>query len=88
MIAGGTAVVLATLAIAKLVPAPPGKTVTLAKLPPNSLLSLRQVSSCGTATAASLPCMFAPQGRADFDADKPQENLLDGSTVTSTDDDC
>lgn len=49
----------------------------LTKLPPTSLFSLRQVSSCGTATAASLPCMFAPQGRADFDADKPQENLLD-----------
>lgn len=49
----------------------------LAKLPPTSLFSLTQVSSCGTATAASLPCMFAPQGRATFDADKPQENLLD-----------
>ncbi|RTL37926.1 MAG: phosphoethanolamine--lipid A transferase [Burkholderiales bacterium] len=49
----------------------------LSKLPAHSLHSLRQVSSCGTATAASLPCMFAPQGRADFDADKPQENLLD-----------
>lgn len=49
----------------------------LAKLPATSLFSLRDVSSCGTATAASLPCMFAPQGRADFDADKPQENLLD-----------
>ena len=46
----------------------------LAKLP---VVSLRQVSSCGTATAASLPCMFAPQGRADFDADKSQQNLLD-----------
>lgn len=49
----------------------------LSKLPPAQLLSLRQVKSCGTATAASLPCMFAPQGRADFDAGKPQENLLD-----------
>lgn len=49
----------------------------LSKLPASSLVSLRQVSSCGTATAASLPCMFAPQGRAAFDADKPQENLLD-----------
>lgn len=46
----------------------------LSKLP---VVSLRDVSSCGTATAASLPCMFAPQGRAGFDADKPQENLLD-----------
>lgn len=49
----------------------------LAKLPATSLISLRDVSSCGTATAASLPCMFAPQGRSAFDADKPQENLLD-----------
>ncbi|RZJ09473.1 MAG: phosphoethanolamine--lipid A transferase [Rubrivivax sp.] len=49
----------------------------LAKLPPSSLFSLRDVTSCGTATAASLPCMFAPQDRADFDADKSQENLLD-----------
>jgi len=46
----------------------------LAKLP---VVSLRDVTSCGTATAASLPCMFAPQGRTAFDADKPQENLLD-----------
>jgi len=46
----------------------------LARLP---VVSLRNVTSCGTATAASLPCMFAPQGRAGFDADKPQENLLD-----------
>ncbi len=49
----------------------------LSKLQGASLVSLRQVTSCGTATAASLPCMFAPQGRADFDAGKPQENLLD-----------
>ncbi|MCF8206307.1 MAG: phosphoethanolamine--lipid A transferase [Methylotenera sp.] len=49
----------------------------LAKLPATSLFSLRDVTSCGTATAASLPCMFAPQGREAFDADKPQENLLD-----------
>ncbi|MGM9481147.1 phosphoethanolamine transferase [Roseateles sp. NT4] len=46
----------------------------LAKLP---VVSLKDVTSCGTATAASLPCMFAPQGRAGFDADKPQQNLLD-----------
>lgn len=46
----------------------------LSRLP---VVSLRLVTSCGTATAASLPCMFAPEGRADFDADKPQENLLD-----------
>lgn len=49
----------------------------LSRLPATQLFSLRNVTSCGTATAASLPCMFAPQGRTAFDADKPQENLLD-----------
>jgi len=47
----------------------------LAKLP---VLSLRQVSSCGTSTAASLPCMFSPLGRDAFgDLKGTQENLLD-----------
>lgn len=47
----------------------------LAKLP---VLSLRQVTSCGTSTAASLPCMFSPLGRTAFgDVKGTQENLLD-----------
>ncbi|MEO6276620.1 phosphoethanolamine transferase domain-containing protein, partial [Roseateles sp.] len=47
----------------------------LAKLP---VLSLTQVSSCGTSTAASLPCMFSPLGRSAFgDIKGTQENLLD-----------
>jgi lipid A ethanolaminephosphotransferase len=47
----------------------------LAKLP---VISLRQVTSCGTATAASLPCMFSPLGREAFGSLKgTQENLLD-----------
>ncbi len=47
----------------------------LAKLP---VVSLRQVTSCGTATAASLPCMFSPLGRSAFgDLKERQENLLD-----------
>ena len=47
----------------------------LAKLP---VLSLRQVTSCGTSTAASLPCMFSPLGRNAFgDVKGAQENLLD-----------
>jgi lipid A ethanolaminephosphotransferase len=47
----------------------------LARLP---VLSFADVSSCGTATASSLPCMFAPWGRAGMDAHRgPQENLLD-----------
>jgi lipid A ethanolaminephosphotransferase len=50
----------------------------LAKLPSHSLTSLRQVTSCGTSTAASLPCMFSPLGREAFgDLKGQQENLLD-----------
>jgi lipid A ethanolaminephosphotransferase len=50
----------------------------LAKLPATSLVSLRHVTSCGTATAASLPCMFSPLGRTAFvDLKGTQENLLD-----------
>lgn len=47
----------------------------LAKLP---VISMRNVTSCGTATAASLPCMFSPLGRTRFgDLKGRQENLLD-----------
>ncbi len=47
----------------------------LAKLP---VLSYREVSSCGTSTAASLPCMFSHLGREVY-VDRPthQETLLD-----------
>ncbi len=42
------------------------------------LLSFTQVSSCGTNTAASLPCMFSHLGREAFGARKVEhENLLD-----------
>ena len=48
----------------------------LAKLP--AVLSFQNVSSCGTSTAASLPCMFSPLGRAAYGGQKShQENLLD-----------
>jgi len=42
------------------------------------VLSYREVSSCGTSTAASLPCMFSHLGREVY-VDKPihQETLLD-----------
>jgi lipid A ethanolaminephosphotransferase len=43
----------------------------------SDLLSFTQVASCGTSTAASLPCMFAPQGRADFSDKLHEESLLD-----------
>ncbi|MEO3692752.1 phosphoethanolamine transferase [Roseateles paludis] len=49
-------------------------TPELAKLP---VLSFTDVSSCGTATAASLPCMFSPLGREAFDPRASTENLLD-----------
>ena len=42
------------------------------------LVSLRRVTSCGTSTAASLPCMFSHLGRDGFaDRDANHENLLD-----------
>ena len=41
-------------------------------------VSFTDVTSCGTHTAASLPCMFSPLTRVDFEARSPhQENLLD-----------
>lgn len=33
-------------------------------------INFSHVSSCGTATEVSLPCMFSPWGRADFDMDR------------------
>lgn len=42
------------------------------------LASARNAWSCGTSTAASLPCMFSHLGRAQFDGGAaPYENLLD-----------
>jgi lipid A ethanolaminephosphotransferase len=42
------------------------------------VLSFRQVSSCGTNTAASLPCMFSSLGKQAYeDDDQRRENLLD-----------
>ena len=47
----------------------------LAKL---GVLSFRDVSSCGTNTAASLPCMFSHLGKRGFEGrDRDHENLLD-----------
>ena len=44
-----------------------------------NVLSFKDVTSCGTATAYSLPCMFARQSREDFDLDDAdsEENLVD-----------
>ena len=43
------------------------------------LVNFRQVSSCGTSTAVSLPCMFLDVGRARFDDElaRHRESLLD-----------
>jgi lipid A ethanolaminephosphotransferase len=43
------------------------------------LVNFPQVSSCGTATAYSLPCMFSLSDRSNFDLDEAhaEENLLD-----------
>ena len=42
------------------------------------VVSWRQVRSCGTSTAASLPCMFSHLGREEFvDSKQRFENLLD-----------
>ena len=48
------------------------------QLAQHPVLSFRHVSSCGTTTAASLPCMFSHLGKAAFDARQIEhENLLD-----------
>ena len=42
------------------------------------VISFRDVSSCGTNTAASLPCMFSHLGKARFEKrERDSENLLD-----------
>ena len=41
------------------------------------LVYFPNVSSCGTNTQTSVPCLFSGQGRARYDADVRQENLLD-----------
>lgn len=42
------------------------------------VLSFRNLSSCGTSTATSLPCMFSVFGKSGFESEShPRENLLD-----------
>jgi len=50
-------------------------TPELAQLP---VINFAQVTSCGTNTEVSLPCMFAPVGRRDYDEDRIRgsESLL------------
>ncbi|HJW12107.1 MAG TPA: phosphoethanolamine--lipid A transferase [Albitalea sp.] len=48
------------------------------ELAQRGVVSLRDVSSCGTSTAASLPCMFSHLGRKGFESRAQEhENLLD-----------
>lgn len=44
-----------------------------------NIISYSDISSCGTSTAISVPCMFAIAGRDDFNVDQAQqtENVLD-----------
>jgi lipid A ethanolaminephosphotransferase len=48
------------------------------ELATQDVLSFRDVMSCGTNTAASLPCMFSHLGKAGFESrERDHENLLD-----------
>ena len=49
-------------------------TPQLAKL---DVINYPQASSCGTATAISVPCMFSPMARRDYKSSQHQESLLD-----------
>lgn len=51
---------------------------TTPRLSNENVISLRNVWSCGTSTAVSLPCMFSNLGRAGFNTGSARtENLLD-----------
>ncbi|WP_083329239.1 phosphoethanolamine transferase [Marinobacter salinus] len=54
----------------------------LAREPGGKLVNFPQVSSCGTATALSVPCMFSWLGRSDYDEGlaKNSDNFLDVMT--------
>lgn len=45
----------------------------------NRIISYTRITACGTSTAVSVPCIFAPQGRREFDENvaTTTENLLD-----------
>ncbi|PWV75359.1 phosphoethanolamine transferase [Halomonas sp. A11-A] len=52
---------------------------TTPRLAERDVINFREVASCGTSTAVSLPCLFSPQGRADYDErfTRSHESLLD-----------
>jgi lipid A ethanolaminephosphotransferase len=53
--------------------------LTNPRLANEEVVSLSNVSSCGTSTGVSVPCMFSSLGRDDYDKEKAmqQENALD-----------
>jgi len=53
--------------------------ITNPLLQSKAVFNFRNTRSCGTSTAESLPCMFAPSGRADYSPAKAaqMENILD-----------
>ncbi|MDR9438145.1 MAG: phosphoethanolamine--lipid A transferase [Halomonas sp.] len=52
---------------------------TTPRLASRDVINFREVTSCGTNTAVSLPCMFAPIGKGNYDERyiKSHESLLD-----------
>ncbi|SDN90572.1 lipid A ethanolaminephosphotransferase [Halomonas shengliensis] len=52
---------------------------TTPRLAERDVVNFRDVASCGTSTAVSLPCLFSPQGRGDYDErfTRSHESLLD-----------
>ncbi len=55
------------------------KRMTNPRLAKEDVVSLSNVSSCGTSTGVSVPCMFSNLGRKNYDKDKAlnQENILE-----------
>ena len=58
-------------------PGAPATTPRLAAMP--DVINYPDTTACGTSTAVSVPCMFAPETHADFNGNraKHQENLMD-----------
>ncbi|MDY7116429.1 phosphoethanolamine--lipid A transferase [Halomonas sp. SSL-5] len=52
---------------------------TTPRLAERDVVNFPDVASCGTSTAVSLPCLFSPQGRGDYDErfTRSHESLLD-----------
>lgn len=50
---------------------------TSPRLEKRDVVAFGRVSSCGTSTAVSLPCMFSPRTREEYEAGENIENLLD-----------